>query len=148
MTLPSTVADLGSSTGSIQRGHVNLVLDDGAVVVCLGSGGEQVVCDVLYSSSRPLCPGDPVLVWGGGSREDTPVVLGPIGPSRASAPILESQREIPDELVLEATKGLTLKCGEGSITIRADGKILIKGKDLVSHAQRMNRIKGGSVSIN
>ena len=29
-----------------------------------------------------------------------------------------------------------------------DGKILIKGKDLVSHAQRTNRIKGGSVAIN
>lgn len=148
MTLPSTVAGLGSSTGLIQRGQVNLVLNDGAVVVCIGSGSEQVVCDVLYSSSGPLCPGDPVLVWDGGSREDTPVVLGLIGPSRASATILEPQREVPDELVLEATKGLTLKCGEGSITIRADGKILIRGKDLVSHAQRMNRIKGGSVSIN
>jgi hypothetical protein len=148
MTIPSTVADLGSSTGLIQRGHVNLVLNDSTVVVCLGPGSEQVVCDVLYTSSRPLCPGDPVLVWGGGSTDDTPVVLGSIGPSRASGSIVEAQREVPDELVLEATKGLTLKCGEGSISIRADGKILIKGKDLVSHAQRMNRIKGGSVSIN
>jgi len=41
-----------------------------------------------------------------------------------------------------------LRVGDGSITIREDGKVLIKGKDLVSHAQRMNRIKGGAVSIN
>jgi hypothetical protein len=55
---------------------------------------------------------------------------------------------VPDDLVLEAKETVTLRCGDGSITIRADGKILIKGKDLVSHAQRANRIKGGSVSIN
>ena len=54
----------------------------------------------------------------------------------------------PAELVIEATSQLTLKCGDGSITLRGDGKVLIKGKDLVSHAQRMNRIKGGGVAIN
>ena len=55
---------------------------------------------------------------------------------------------LPDTLILQANRELTLRVGDGSITIRADGKILIKGKDLVSHAQRMNRIKGGSVAIN
>ena len=48
----------------------------------------------------------------------------------------------------EAKHQLTLRVGEGTISIREDGKILIKGTDLVSHAQRMNRIKGGAVSIN
>jgi len=43
---------------------------------------------------------------------------------------------------------MTLRVGNGSITIRGDGKILIKGSDLVSHAQRTNRIRGGAVSIN
>jgi hypothetical protein len=54
----------------------------------------------------------------------------------------------PDELVLEAKQSLTLRVGAGSITIREDGKILIKGTDLVSHARRTNRIRGGAVSIN
>lgn len=53
-----------------------------------------------------------------------------------------------EHLVLEAAEGITLRAGEGSITIRKDGKILIKGSDLVSHAKRMNRVKGGAVSIN
>ena len=52
------------------------------------------------------------------------------------------------EVVIQARESLTLRVGDGSITIRADGKILIKGKDLVSHAQRANRIRGGSVAIN
>jgi len=56
--------------------------------------------------------------------------------------------DTPDTLLLEAKESLTLRVGDGSITIRADGKILIKGKELVSHAEKMNRIKGGAVAIN
>ena len=56
--------------------------------------------------------------------------------------------QVPEELLLEAKHSLTLRVGDGSITIREDGKILIKGKDLVSHATRLNRIKGGAVQIN
>lgn len=72
------------------------------------------------------------------------MLLGRTGPGVDAA----RTKEVPDELVLEAKKRLVLRVGEGSITIRADGKILIKGKDLVSHAKRMNRIKGGAVSLN
>ena len=69
--------------------------------------------------------------------------------TRADFADVPPEREpIPEVLVLEAKSSITLRVGEGSITIREDGKILIKGKDLVSHAQRMNRIKGGAVSIN
>lgn len=70
-------------------------------------------------------------------------------PAPALTPAAHHPRPVtPTSLVLEATQELTLRVGDGSITIRRDGKILIKGKDLVSHAQRVNRIKGGSVSIN
>lgn len=59
-----------------------------------------------------------------------------------------TESRTPETLLLEAKQGLTLRVGDGSITIRADGKILIKGKDLVSHAKNVNRIKGGAVAIN
>jgi hypothetical protein len=72
------------------------------------------------------------------------VILGRIGSAAAIGPT----SDLPDELTLEAKQSVTLRAGQGSITIREDGKILIKGKDLVSHATRMNRIRGGSVSIN
>jgi hypothetical protein len=53
-----------------------------------------------------------------------------------------------ERLVLEAKQQIELRCGESSITLRKDGKILIKGADLVSRASRSNRIKGASVEIN
>jgi hypothetical protein len=107
---------------------------------------EEIECDVLHTSAVPprLVPGDTVLVWrpAGGERG---VVLGRVGPSGTD----QGQKVTPpDQIELEAKQCITLRVGDGSITIREDGKILIKGKDLVSHAQRMNRIKGGAVSIN
>jgi hypothetical protein len=96
-----------------------------------------------------LEPGDTVIILAPETEEGRGIIFGRIGPGQAAPSGLDpSAEEELDELVIEAKKSLTLKCGEGSITIREDGKILIKGKDLVSHAQRMNRLKGGSVSIN
>lgn len=43
---------------------------------------------------------------------------------------------------------IVLQCGPGSITLRKDGKIVIKGTHLLSRATGTHRIKGGSVNIN
>jgi hypothetical protein len=53
-----------------------------------------------------------------------------------------------ERVVFEAKKEIVLKCGKGSIKIRKDGKIVIKGTDLLSRSSGGNRIKGGSVNIN
>jgi hypothetical protein len=117
------------------------------VVVCDGEAQGRIRCDALSPiGGEALLPtvGERVLVWHLGGPEDRGVVLGRIGPTLAE----HHTPELPDTLLLEAKNNITLRVGDGSITIRADGKILIKGKDLVSHAQRVNRIKGGSVAIN
>lgn len=47
-----------------------------------------------------------------------------------------------------AKESITLRCGDASITLRKDGKIVIRGKHVVSHAAGVNRIRGGSVQLN
>jgi hypothetical protein len=130
----------------IRRGTVIRLDAAGARVVLEEGVTEEIDCDLLHASSAPprLIVGDTVLVWRTTSS-DRGVLIGRIGPSGAD---LHGHAGTPDELVIEAKHSLCLRVGDGSITIREDGKILIKGKDLVSHAQRMNRIKGGAVSIN
>lgn len=130
------------STG-IVRAFVMERTDDGITVVAADGSDEVVTCDVLLSGAAPPlhAVGDEVLVWRGGA-DARGVVLGRIAAPRAA------DAAMPAELVIEAGERLTLRCGDGSITMRADGKVLIKGRDLVSHAQRANRIKGGSVAIN
>jgi ribosomal protein S1 len=139
-------AMIGMQAGGLIRGEVRQVSEDG-VVVRFGQS-DEVTCDLLESqpgSGNWLGPGDRVVVWREAEERDRrPIVLGRIALARSH----QVGGRAPDELTIEASKNLTLRCGSGSITLRADGKILIKGKDLVSHAQRLNRIKGGAVQIN
>jgi hypothetical protein len=148
-------AEVTSTT--IHRATVVETDREGAVVVrCEGDHEDVLTCDLLVvagSQSYAITRGESVLVWRSGFYNEKGVIIGRIdntqSAQREAAPPTAPQAEsVPEELVLEAGRSLTLRVGDGSITIRADGKILIKGKDLVSHAQRTNRIKGGSVAIN
>jgi len=138
-----------TQVGLICRATVIAICDSGNVVVAPVTEDQEVTCERLVTSDTHelrLAPHDSVLVWSA-SNNGHGVILGRIAVGPAPVNATESEH-LPDELVIEANHTLTLKCGSGSITIREDGKILIKGKDLVSHAQRLNRIKGGAVQIN
>ena len=98
-------------------------------------------------------------------RADAPVLMSLHDPGepppREPEPELEPEPEPePDasaELTLEldgehrtitAERTLTLRCGEASLTLRSDGSVTIRGRDVTSWARRRQRIRGGSVSIN
>ena len=84
-----------------------------------------------------------------------PVILGLIHvdaepPPKASDPgqgTIEIHRD-DDRLLLSAEQEIVLRCGESSITLTKAGKIIIRGKYLLSRAEGVNRIKGGAVQIN
>lgn len=51
-------------------------------------------------------------------------------------------------VVLEADHEIELKCGDSSITLTSDGKIIVKGAYVETYSRGVNRIKGGAVKIN
>jgi hypothetical protein len=53
-----------------------------------------------------------------------------------------------DRVVFEAKREVVLECGEPSLTLSRDGKVLIRGAYEETHSKVPNRIKGGSVKIN
>ena len=127
--------------------HATVTNITATAIELLDPQGQPFEADILFTSDDmplTLAPGDKVLVHI--APDQTPLVLGRIGLSRS--PHASPKDGPEDELVLEAKSNLTLKCGDGSITIRNDGKILLKGKNIVSVALETNRIKGGAVSIN
>lgn len=129
--------------GGIGRGRVVSTLSSGKVVIATEGDPRTVECDLLVgavSGRRALAPGAPVLAWLPAEEDQPGVIVGEIAPQPSADP--------PDTLIIEAERNLTLRVGDGSITIRQDGKILIKGTHLVSHAKKINRIRGGSVAIN
>ncbi|RMI00751.1 MAG: hypothetical protein D6681_11200, partial [Calditrichaeota bacterium] len=89
-----------------------------------------------------------------------PIIVGPLcHPEKASQPISENGRaaeaDSPVEacvdghrITITAKKEIVLRCGKASITLTHAGKILIRGKYVLSRSSGVNRIKGGSVQIN
>ena len=134
--------------GALRRATVRARLDDDTVEVLLPDRPDHALtCDLLESvetAAAPIREGDDVVVLVPERGPSRGCILGRVRRARRAS----AGDPRPEVLLLEAVRELVLRVGEGSITIRADGKILIKGKDLVSHAKRLNRIRGGSVSLN
>ncbi|WP_225028920.1 DUF6484 domain-containing protein [Xinfangfangia pollutisoli] len=87
------------------------------------------------------------LLFEDGAR-DRPLILGRIvEPARtaAQAPLVVADGQM---LRLVAQERIELRVGRASIVMEADGQITIRGTDLVSHAARSNRIRGGSINLN
>jgi hypothetical protein len=53
-----------------------------------------------------------------------------------------------ETLVFAAEEEIRLVCGKSSITLTRNGRVVVKGVEIVSRGTRTNKIKGGSVSIN
>ena len=128
------------------RGTVVEMLESGELMVrCPAIKGGSLRCDLLESADNAfgkLQAGDPVLVLAPASPQENGCVLGRIGRYKpATAPQA-------DHLVIEAGETLTLKCGESSVDLRKDGKLMIRGNDVLTRARRTQRIKGGTVAIN
>lgn len=49
---------------------------------------------------------------------------------------------------LKAQEEIVLQCGESSITLKHNGRVVIRGAYVETHASGTNRIKGGNVRIN
>lgn len=89
-----------------------------------------------------------------------PIIIGLVQSSPASpfAELLSPSRQPPERalearldgerVVLNAEREIVLRCGAASITLRSDGKVLIRGAYVETHSRGVNCIKGGSVRIN
>jgi hypothetical protein len=86
-------------------------------------------------------------------RSDRPVVVGWLDPPPAAREEGTSTRPAEARVdgrrvVLEANDEIVLKCGEASITLRRNGRVVIRGVYVETRARGVNRVKGGSVAIN
>jgi hypothetical protein len=68
-------------------------------------------------------------------------------PAEAQAQPVEAHVD-GKRVVIEAADEVVLKCGQASITLRRNGRLIIKGTYVETHSAGVNRIKGGSVQVN
>lgn len=99
--------------------------------------------------------GEEVLLAFDGGCLNRPIIIGILEreqpdteePKRAEFDVVASGSR-KERVFIEALAELVLKCGAGSITLRKDGKIVLRGTHLLSRASGPIRIKGGHVEIN
>ena len=135
----------GPQGARVIRADISEINEDGTIrVVPVEEDAESFLCDILesaFSRDTRLETGDIVLVLTPSQDTENGCILGRVASYRPP-------EKAPDHLVLEAGEKLTLKCGDASLDLRKDGKLMILGQDVLTRAKRTQRIKGGSVAIN
>ncbi len=89
-------------------------------------------------------PGRPVLV--ALLRSATPLldaVLAAPPPQARTTARVDGQR-----VEIEGREEVVLRCGKASITLRRDGKVVVRGVNVVTQADAVQKIRGGKVQIN
>jgi hypothetical protein len=123
--------------------EVRAVDEHGLALLGLSGWSTEVWCPSLESVPT-LSVGDQVLV--------VPLQPLPSATKATTAAVvvgrLKQAGHPPKTLELAAAERVTIRCGDASIDLRADGKVLIKGDDVTVHAKGTQRIRAGNVAIN
>ena len=92
-------------------------------------------------------PGKPVLL--SLLRSTTPMVdLLLQGGEQLRPALLEHVRVDGQRITIEGKEEVVLRCGKASLTLRRDGKVLLRGVNVVSQADQVHKVRGGKVQIN
>lgn len=109
--------------------------------------GNRAAAGVPARSLAPLGPEDlgaeVALLFEEGDP-GRPLVVGRI--VRPGAPAESERRAAKVSIVGE--ERIELRCGAATILMEKDGRIVIRGAHVVSHASGANRVRGGSVHLN
>jgi hypothetical protein len=112
-----------------------------------GGHAGPVAARVLAHCRRDLRVGSEVLLVFERGDPAAPIVAGVFANLQA--------RETPfrvsvdgRRVELEAGEEIALQCGQSSIVLRGDGRIVIQGAEIVSRASGTNKVRGASVKIN
>ena len=126
---------------------------DGAPLVDFegnGAGPLQPLSTVALESDR-LCAAvesrqQVILLFVDGDPR-RPLLMGLVEPVPVSE-LPEMVQVDGKRISIKGMDEIVLQCGAASITLRRNGKLIIRGVQVESHAAGTNRLKGGSVQIN
>ena len=137
--------------------EISAVAADGAVYLRLPVLEEATAGDLSEHSPveahSVLCPverqhvGERAAVLFDRGQTSRPVVLGIV---RADVRDRgeDSTDAIPRRVEIDASDEITLRCGQASLRLRADGDVVLRGQDVLHRASGTQRIRGSNVRIN
>ena len=102
-----------------------------------------------FQSKAPTAAGQEIVLLVDARPGRPPILLGFLQPLAKTTDESALEARVDGRRVeLEKRDEIVLRCGEASITLRRNGRIVIHGIQVETKARGVNRIKGGSVSIN
>jgi hypothetical protein len=60
----------------------------------------------------------------------------------------EHQEVAPAHLDLIARDSLKIACGDSTVSLKKDGTVRVRGKEVTTRGSRVARVQGGTVRIN
>jgi hypothetical protein len=133
--------------------------DDGLVIDFAGNEAGPIVARSVVQWQREqvreaIETRHPVLLVFEEGDVRKPIIVGTMKPvpKRDASPTAEAS---PVQVLADGERvevrgrdEVVLRCGEASITLRRNGRVVIKGAQVETRARGTNRIKGGNVLIN
>ncbi|NTX17803.1 hypothetical protein HUA76_44285 [Myxococcus sp. CA056] len=161
---PAEVVILRPSSALFSTPHVGRLTgmsEEGLPLVDFeGNPSGPVPARVLAGAStthlEEVAPQTEVLLTFEGGLPGRPILMGLLEPRKnllrsveAKVPALPVSASVDGQrIVLEGQDEILLLCGEASITLRRNGRVVIRGTQIESHASGVQRIKGAAVKVN
>ena len=138
------VVDFAGNAAGPLAARTLATLDEPAIRQALASR-QQVV--LLFENGDLRLP----IVVGLLAPDPGAALLGDLlrSPVAVQPPVKPTEARVDGKrVVLEGAEEVVLRCGDASITLRRDGKLVLRGAYIETTAKGLNRIRGGSVKIN
>lgn len=138
----SLLVDFDGNPGRPVAARSLIALDDESLKEAVASRRPAVL---LFENQDPARP----IVVGLIAPDPGAALLGSLLRNPAAPPPKPIEARVDGKrVVLEGEQEVVLRCGDASITLRRDGKVMLRGAYVETTAKGLNRIRGGSVKIN
>jgi hypothetical protein len=146
----------------MRLGRIVAINDDRRVLVEFDGGAGPTVARLAIGADkrrleRALADGEVAVLGFEDGDLRRPIVLGLV-PLPASAAAPANKAPAPREVLfadvdgrrvrIEGQDEIVFQCGKASVTLRRNGKVIIRGTHVETQSDGTNRIKGGQVRIN
>jgi hypothetical protein len=154
--LPDRLPEALLDASSVHLATIVSVTDEGDIQVQMDPGGSTATARLAIAATRERidlaiaqCQ-QTVVVFENGDRS-RPIIIGfieSLQPSPAQ-PAQVVEADVDGKRVrVTAQDEIVLQCGSASVTLRRNGRVIIRGTYVESRSDGTNRIKGGQVQIN
>ena len=157
--LPVATADAAAQSGPVRVVTLVALADDGMPQVTLDASQPPVTARLAMQVTRPrlelaIAERQPVVVLIDHTAPSSPLLIGCLEQvATESAVAIEPPSVVEADVDgrrvrVTAQDEIVLQCGQASITLRRNGRVIVRGTYVETHSDGTNRIKGGQVQIN